>query len=74
MSRMTSEQLALYRAMSPAQRLRVAFDLHDFVYRRLERVVASEGRSLTERELRLELLRRCVGEPGGLLRGGPDRA
>jgi hypothetical protein len=71
---MTPEQTAIYRAMSPAQRLQVAFGLHDFAYARVVAAITRSQRDLTDRELRHEVLRRFVGEPGSLLRGGAGRA
>ena len=71
---MTPEQVAIYRSMQPAQRLRLAFRLHDFAYRRVASAIRRERRHLTERELRLETLRRFVGEPGSVLREGAPRA
>jgi hypothetical protein len=71
---MTPDQAAIYRAMNPVQRLRVAFGLHDFAYRRVVAAVTRERGHLTEQELRHEVLRRFVGEPGSVLRGGAGRA
>jgi DUF1365 family protein len=71
---MTPDQAALYRAMSPAQRLNIAFGLHDFAYRRVVAAITRDRRQLTDRELRHEVLRRFIGEPGSLLRGGAGRA
>ena len=71
---MTPDQAAIYRAMLPAQRLQVAFGLHDFAYRRVLAAVAREQPGLTEDELRHAVLRRFVGDPGTLLRGGVERA
>jgi hypothetical protein len=71
---MTPEQVAIYRTMRPAQRLQVAFRLHDFAYRRVAAAIRREQCHLTERELRLEALRRFVGEPGSVLRDGAARA
>jgi hypothetical protein len=60
--------------MSPARRLQVAFDLHDFGYARVEAAIAREAPALSASELRLEVLRRFVGEPAAVLRRGVERS
>jgi hypothetical protein len=71
---MTPRQVEIYRAMHPAQRLRVAFGLHDFAYRRIAAAIARRQRHLDDDGLRHEVLRRFIGEPGTLLRRGSHRA
>jgi hypothetical protein len=59
--------------MRPAQRLQIAFGLHDFAYRQVVAAVTRERRPLSDEELRHEGLRRFVGDPGTVLRGGAER-
>jgi hypothetical protein len=71
---MTADQADIYRAMDPARRLRLAFGLHDFAYRRVLAAVSRERPDLSEREVCLEVLRRFIGEPGGVLHRGAGSA
>jgi hypothetical protein len=71
---MTADQAALYRSMAPAQRLRIAFALHDFAYGRVLAAISRERPDSTDREIRLEVLRRFIGEPGVVLHHGAGGA
>ena len=60
-SSMTREQVTIYRRMSAAERLRVAFGLHAFARKRLEAALRREHPDCSDRELAHEVMRRFLG-------------
>ena len=59
------EQLQLYRRMSPAKRLEIGCQLHDFARQRLYYFFKKQHPEKTEQEIAILTAKRFLNESGG---------
>jgi hypothetical protein len=62
----TERQIAIYRTMTPAQRVRAACGLHDFVHNRLTADLARRLPNKTHQEILTLAARRLLGDAAGV--------
>jgi hypothetical protein len=63
----STNQLAVYRQMTPAQRVSVGCGLHDFAHHRLVVHLARQYPDKTEREILVAVAKRFLGDAAGVL-------
>ncbi|TKJ37579.1 hypothetical protein CEE37_13780 [candidate division LCP-89 bacterium B3_LCP] len=64
---MNDIQRQIYKNMMPAQRLKIAFQLHDFAHRRLTLMLRQNLPNASEREIQILVARRFLGDSARVL-------
>ena len=64
---MNEKQIEIYRRMTPAERLKVAFNLHDFAHKRVMVHLKRNHPNLSEKEINVLTARRFLGDAADVL-------